>query len=147
LDDCRPILETHKLVARFEADTSVTPLVMGDPVRLLQAVTTLIDHAARSSAEEGLIVVTLHVAASDVVVSVTDTGRGIARKVLPRIFDMSGGDGTSHDGGGLSVGLALVKRLVELHDGAICASSDGIGKGATFEVRLPLAPQDVELSS
>ncbi len=147
LDDCHPILETRKLAARFDADTSVTPLVMGDPVRLLQALTTLIDHAARSTAEDGLIVVASRVAAGDVVVSVTDTGRGIARELLPRIFDMFGGDGTSPDGGGLSVGLALVKRLVELHDGAICASSDGLGKGATFEVRLPLAPQDVELSS
>jgi len=147
LDDCRPILETRKLTARFDPDTSVTPLVMGDPVRLLQSLTTLIDHAARSTGEEGLIVVTSRVAAGDVVVSVTDTGRGIARELLPRIFDMFGGDGTSHDGGGLSVGLALVKRLVELHDGAICASSDGTGEGATFEVRLPLAPQDVELSS
>jgi signal transduction histidine kinase len=147
LDDCRSILETRKLSTRFEANPSVTPLVMGDPVRLLQALTTLLDHAARSTAEEGQIVITSHVAAGDVVVRVTDTGRGIARELLPRIFDMFGGDGTSPDGGGLSVGLALVKRLVELHDGAIRASSDGIGKGATFEVRLPLAPQDVELSS
>jgi len=147
LDDCRPILETRKLAVRFDANTSVTPLVMGDPIRLLQALATLIDHAARSTAEDGQIVVASHVTAGDVVVRVTDTGRGIARELLPRIFDMFGGDGTSHDGGGLSVGLALAKRLVELHDGALRASSDGLDKGTTFEVRLPLAPQDVELSS
>ena len=146
LDDCRPIIETRKLSARLDAGGGITPLVMGDPVRLLQALTTLIDRAARSTPESGQIIVTSHVAGGDVVVSVTDTGRGIAPELLPRIFDMFGGDGASHDGGGLSVGLALVKRLVELHDGAIRVASEGLGKGARFEVRLPLAPQDVELS-
>lgn len=147
LDHCRPLIEARKLSARFDADASVIPLVMGDPFRLLQSLTTLIDHAALSTGECGQIVVRSRVASGDVVVSVANTGRGIALKLLPKIFDTFRGDDTASGGGGLSLALALVKRLIELHDGAIHASSDGIGKGSTFEVRLPLAPQDVELSS
>jgi len=147
LDDCRPMIDARKLTARFEADASTVPLVMGDPVRLLQALTTLIDHAARSTPKYGQIVVTSGVAAGDVVVRVTDTGRGIAPEMLPTTFDIFIEDGAPRGGGRLRLGLILVKRLIELHDGAIRASSDGLGKGATFEVRLPLAPQDVELSA
>jgi signal transduction histidine kinase len=147
LDSCRAIIETRKLTTRFDADTSVAPLVMGDPVRLLQAVSTLIDHAARSTPEHGQILATSRVAAGDVVVCITDTGRGIAPERLSTIFDMFVNDSTAQGNSRLRLGLVLVKRLIELHDGALCATSDGIGKGATFEVRLPLAPQDVELSS
>lgn len=146
LDDCRLVIETRKLCVQFDADASVTPLVMGDPSRLLQALTTLITHAAQSTPVYGQIAITSHIDAIDVVLNVADTGRGIARELLPKIFDLFDDDGASHGGGGLSLGLTLVKRLIELHDGTICASSDGIGKGTTFEIRLPLAPQDVELS-
>jgi signal transduction histidine kinase len=145
LDDCRPLIEARRLAVELDADTSVPLLVMGDPVRLLQALTTLIDHAARSTADGGEIVVTARIKAGDVVVWISDTGRGIAPELLPKIFDMFVGDGAAHGGGGLGLGLPLVKRLIELHDGTIRASSRGAGHGATFEVRLPLAPQDVEL--
>jgi signal transduction histidine kinase len=144
LADCRAAIDARKLCARFDADTTVPPLVTGDPFRLLQAVTTLIDHAAQSTAEGGEIDVTVQVAGGDVVVRVVDTGRGIAPDVLPRMFETAEG---AVPGGGMSLGLTLVRRLIELQDGAIRAASDGIGKGATFEIRLPLAPQDVELSS
>lgn len=149
LDDCRSLVEARRLGVQLNADTSVPPLVMGDPVRLLQALTTLIDHAARSTADGGEIVITARIKAGDVVVWIADTGRGIAPELLPRIFHMFVGEGVSFGGGGggLSLGLPLVKRLIELHDGTIRASSRGIGQGATFEVRLPLAPQDVELPS
>lgn len=145
LDDCRAVIETRKLCARFQAETSVLPLVMGDPFRLLQAVTTLIDHAAQSTAEGGEIIVTVEVAAGDVVVRVVEPGRGVAPERLPRMFKLCVGE--AMHGGGLNLGLTLVKRLVELQDGSIRAESDGVGKGTTFEIRLALAPQDVELSS
>jgi signal transduction histidine kinase len=147
LGDCRPVIEAGKLTARLEAELPTVPLVMGDPVRLLQALTTLIDHAARSTPKHGQIVVASSVAAGDVVVRVTDTGRGIAPELLSTMFDIFLDDGPGRDGGRLRLGLILVKRLIELHDGAIRVSSDGIGQGATFEIRLPLAPQDVELSA
>jgi signal transduction histidine kinase len=144
IDDCRSVLDARGLQVRFDADGATPPLVVGDPARLLQALTTLIDHAARSSAAGGELAVTACVTAGDVVVRVIDSGRGIAPDLVPRIFDMFGETapcGTS----ALNLGFTLVKRLIELHDGATRAWSDGVGKGTTFEVRLPLAPQDVEL--
>ncbi|HEU4733263.1 MAG TPA: hybrid sensor histidine kinase/response regulator [Kofleriaceae bacterium] len=149
ITDCRAVIESRRLNARLDADTatwSILPLVIGDPVRLLQAFTTLIDHAARSTAEGGEIVVTAQMRSGDVVFTIADTGRGIAPELLPRVFDMFAGDGVAH-GAGVSLGLPLVKRLIELHDGMIRVASRGVGQGATFEVRLPLAPLDVELSS
>jgi signal transduction histidine kinase len=147
LDECRSAVDARRLGVQLNADTSVPPLVLGDPVRLLQALTTLIDHAARSTADGGEIVITARVKGGDVVVWIADTGRGIAPELLPRIFQMFAGEGASYGGGGLILGLPLVKRLIELHDGTICASSRGTGRGATFEVRLPLAPQDVDVPS
>jgi signal transduction histidine kinase len=143
--DCRPILDAHKLSVRLEADTPLPTLVNGDPVRLLQALTTVIDHAARSAAEASELIVTSQVTAGEVTICIADAGRGIAPELLPRLFDVFTGDGGVANG--LSLGLPLVKRLLELHDGAIRVSSPGPGKGATFEIRLPLAPQDVELMS
>lgn len=144
LEDCRAVIETRKLTARFEVETAIAPLVMGDPFRLLQAVTTLVDHAARSTAEGGEIDISVRLAAGDVVVRIVDTGRGIAPELLPRMFEMTAGDGAAP---GLNLGLTLVKRLVELQDGVIRATSEGVGKGATFEIQFSLAPQDVELPS
>ena len=144
IDDCRSVIDGHALRVRFEADESVAPLVVGDRTRLLQAVTTVIDHAARSSIEGGELAITARVASGDVVVRVVDAGRGIAPQLLPRIFEMAG-DVVPFGAGALNLGLTLVKRLIELHDGAIGVTSEGLGKGTTFEIRLPLAPQDVEL--
>jgi signal transduction histidine kinase len=144
VDDCRSVIDTRGLELRFDSDGAIPPLVVGDPARLLQAITTLIDHAARSTAEGGEIAVTARVTAGEVVVRVVDRGRGIAPDLVPRIFDMFG-EAAPCGSSALHLGFTLVKRLIELHDGAVRAWSDGVGKGTTFEVRLPLAPQDVEL--
>jgi two-component system, sensor histidine kinase len=144
IDDCRAVIDGHGLRVRFDADDAVAPLVVGDRTRLLQALTTLVDHAARSSIEGGEIAITSVVASGDVVVRVVDAGRGIAPDLVPRLFDMAG-EAAPHSAGALNLGLTLVKRLIELHDGAITVASAGAGKGTRFELRLPLAPQDVEL--
>jgi len=146
ITECRAIIDGRKLIVRLDADPTVTPLVMGDRARLLQAVTGLIDRAARSTDAGGQIVLTTSVVAGDIVLRITDTGRGIAPTQLPRIFEIFADDG-SPSSDAVNLGLTLVKRLIELHDGTICASSPGLGKGTTFEIALPLAPQDVELSS
>src|SRR3954471_10504507 len=73
-------------------------------------------------------------------VRVKDNGRGINSTVLPRVFDMFVQERTTSDGkGGLGLGLGLVKKLIDLHGGTVAATSDGEGKGATFEVRLPVS--------
>jgi signal transduction histidine kinase len=74
-------------------------------------------------------------------VAITDEGVGIPRDMLGSIFQCYVQVGTSRhrDEGGLGIGLALVKALVEEHGGTVCASSEGIGKGSRFEVRLPIA--------
>jgi signal transduction histidine kinase len=144
IDESRAVIEARRLSVRMQAERAVRPLVMGDPPRLFQAITSLIEHAIRSSSDGGEIIVSIGVTAGDVVVRVADTGRGIAPALLPRIFDMCV-DGTLASASTLNLGLTLVKRLIEIHDGAVRAWSAGVGQGATFEIRLPLAPQDVEL--
>jgi hypothetical protein len=85
------------------------------------------------------------VTAGEVVIRVADNGRGIAPDRMPRIFEVCSENTPPAGTSALNLGFTLVKRLIELHDGAVRAWSDGVGKGTTFEVRLPLAPQDVEL--
>lgn len=79
-----------------------------------------------------------------VIVEVNDSGAGIDAQVLPRLFNAfeQGGVGTTRQFGGLGLGLTICKGLVELHDGSIEAQSDGAGKGASFQVRLPLHKSD-----
>ena len=114
-------------------------IVHGDPVRLLQCICNLIHNAAKYTEPGGRLIIEWGTHARDGFVRVTDNGRGIPGDLLPKIFDMFVQERVSPDGGGgLGLGLGLVKRLVELHGGTVRAHSDGSGKGATFEMRLPL---------
>jgi signal transduction histidine kinase len=116
----------------------------GDPMRLVQVVTNLLSNAIKYTEPGGQIDVAWGIADDQAFVRVKDNGRGISSTVLPRIFDMFVQERTTSDGkGGLGLGLGLVKKLVELHGGTVAASSDGEGKGACFEVRLPLANNQI----
>jgi CheY-like chemotaxis protein len=114
--------------------------VDGDPGRLAQVFSNLVNNAAKYSSAGGQITIAGMRAGTDAVVKVADVGVGIASDVLPRVFDMytranrSGAQGQD----GLGIGLTLVKRLVELHGGAVEAHSEGLGKGSVFSVRLAL---------
>jgi len=145
IDDCRAVIETHGLQVRLDAEFETPPLVVGDPARLLQAITTLIDHAARSTGHSGEIAITARVTSGEIVIRLVDTGRGIAPDRMPRLFEVCGENPPPAGTSALNLGFTLVKRLIELHDGMVRAWSEGLNKGTTFEVRLPLAPQDVEL--
>jgi two-component system, sensor histidine kinase len=102
--------------------------------------TNLLSNAIKYTEAGGTIDVRWGIDRGQAYVGVTDNGRGIPGPLLPRIFDMFVQERTTPDGkGGLGLGLGLVKRLVELHHGTVHASSPGPNKGATFEVRLPLA--------
>jgi signal transduction histidine kinase len=149
LDDCRAMVKARKLTVRLDADPATALMVLGDPVRLLQAITAVVDHAVRSTAEGGELVIASRALAGEAVIRVAYPGRGFGPAVLSRIFDMcvTEGDDQAGNAGRLRLGFALAKRLLELHDGSIRASSDGAARGATFEIRLPLPPQDVDLVS
>jgi len=118
--------------------------VEGDPTRLIQIVTNLLDNAAKYTDPGGRIWLSAEQEGDDAVIRVRDSGIGIAPELLPRIFDMFTQAGMSLDRsqGGLGVGLSLVERLVKLHGGTVSAYSGGLGQGSTFTIRLPaLAPQ------
>jgi signal transduction histidine kinase len=148
LDGRSNVITARRLAVRIDADPATPLVVQGDPVRLLQAIATVVDHAVASTFEGGALDVISGIAAGDVVVRVCYSGRGFSPAVLARIFDMCAieGDDDAH-AGRLRLGFALARRLIELHDGTIVVSSPGVGIGAAFEIRLPLAPQDVDLAS
>jgi PAS domain S-box-containing protein len=121
-------------------------LVDGDETRLAQIVTNLLTNAAKYMDPGGTIWIRLARDRGDVVLEVRDAGQGIEPELLPRVFDLfvQGSQGRERAGGGLGLGLALVRRLVTLHGGRVEARSDGRGKGSTFEVRLPVASGTVD---
>ena len=113
--------------------------VEGDMTRLAQVVSNLINNAAKYTPEGGNITVTVQTAGLQAEVIVTDNGLGIAADMLPRVFDLFTQVDSHLDRsqGGLGVGLALVRKLVEMHGGVVTAESDGPGKGSRFTIRLP----------
>jgi PAS domain S-box-containing protein len=115
--------------------------ISGDPNRLQQVFWNLLNNAIKFTPKDGKVEVLLKHASTEVQVSVIDTGEGIAPEFLPYIFDrfQQGDASTTRRHGGLGLGLSIVKQLVELHGGNVRVQSDGMGKGATFSVHLPLA--------
>jgi PAS domain S-box-containing protein len=115
-------------------------LIYGDVDRLRQVIWNLISNAVKFTPRDGLVQVKLRSTNSHVVIAVSDSGEGIKPDFLPRVFDrFSQADGSSTRAhGGLGLGLAIVRHLVELHGGAVRVESAGEGLGATFIVSLPL---------
>jgi PAS domain S-box-containing protein len=113
--------------------------VVGDPDRLRQVMWNLLSNAVKFTPKKGRVQVVLSRINSHVELAVSDTGRGIAPQFLPRVFDrFSQADtSTAREFGGLGLGLAVARELVELHGGTIEARSEGADKGATFVVKLP----------
>jgi CheY-like chemotaxis protein len=111
-----------------------------DPTRFVQIVSNLLHNAIKFTEPGGRvrIAAAVHAEARELVLTVTDSGVGIAAEVLPRVFDLFT-QGVSSSGGaqaGLGIGLALARRLVEMHGGTIEAASDGSGRGSTFTIRF-----------
>jgi PAS domain S-box-containing protein len=113
--------------------------VYADFTRLAQAVSNLMNNAVKYTPRGGRITLLASAKDGEVVISVSDTGVGIAPAALPLVFDMfmQGDDPAGQPRDGLGIGLTLARRLIELHDGGIKARSDGPGTGATFTIRLP----------
>ncbi len=139
LDALRPAAQAKSIFLNYIPDRAVN-LVSGDADRLQQVVWNLLSNAIKFTSNGGSVFVVLESNNSQVEISVTDTGKGISREFLPHVFDRfrqaDGGSTRSH--GGIGLGLAIVRHLVELHGGTVCATSEGEGKGATFTVTLPL---------
>jgi signal transduction histidine kinase len=111
--------------------------VHGDPGRLERVIVNLLDNAFKYTPSGDPIVMQVKPDGPDAVVVVRDRGIGIAPEQLPRIFDLFSRVEAPRGRGGLGIGLAVVRRLVELHGGTIEAASDGLGRGSSFTVRLP----------
>jgi len=130
---------------RHSLDSELPPVavhVSGDHKRLVQVLANLLGNAAKYTPEGGRIHLAVHAHAQTVEVCVRDNGIGIDAALLPRVFD-SFTQGTRKAGraeGGLGLGLALVRRLAELHDGTVTASSAGPGQGSSFVLTLPRLP-------
>ena len=125
------------LHVQFEADALT---VNGDPARLQQVVWNLLSNAVKFTPAGGRVEARVRRAGSQLEVAVSDTGQGIEPEFLPHVFERfrQADMGTTRRHGGLGLGLAIVRHLVELHGGTVEASSEGPGRGSTFAVKLPL---------
>jgi PAS domain S-box-containing protein len=139
VDAVRPAAEAKEIRLQKVLDPQAGP-VSGDPDRLQQVVWNLLSNAVKFTPRGGRVQVRLERVTSHIEVTVSDTGRGISTDFLPFLFDrFRQEDGTpSRKYGGLGLGLAIVRHLVELHGGTVSAESSGEGQGATFRVSLPL---------
>lgn len=140
VEQARPLIDArcHHLSLSVPAQAAQ---VQGDGTRLVQIVTNLLNNAAKYTPQGGVIELELGLDASTVQIVVRDNGTGIDASLLPHIFDLFVQGERSFDRaqGGLGIGLALVKSLVEQHRGSISAASAGHGAGSEFTVRLPRA--------
>ncbi len=115
--------------------------VDGDPVRLAQILVNLLNNAAKYTDPGGKVRLEVRRRDSYAVVTISDTGLGIEPSRLKKIFEPFGiTDSSTHRAGGLHIGLSLAKRIAEIHDGTLEVHSDGIKRGSTFTVSLPLLP-------
>jgi signal transduction histidine kinase/CheY-like chemotaxis protein len=140
VETSRPLIESGR--HQLELDLPREPLWLeGDPVRLAQILSNLLNNAAKYTDPGGRIALSARRADGGVTISVRDNGPGIAPRALPQIFEMfnRGDRQSARHQGGLGIGLALSRRLAEMHGGSIQVKSDGAGQGAEFIVTLPVA--------
>jgi signal transduction histidine kinase len=136
-------LDTFRATGRtagYTIGASLQPgWVDGDPTRLEQIATNLIDNALKYTPAGGTIDISVAAEGEEVILTVRDSGVGIAPDLLPHVFDVfvQGSISIDRSQGGLGIGLSLVRRLVELHGGSVSASSAGTSSGSTFQIRLP----------
>lgn len=127
---------------QFQIEVAADPLLMeADAIRIAQAVGNVIENATKYTPPGGRIALRLARAGQQAVIRVQDNGIGIEPDMAARIFDMfvQAENGDRRPNGGLGIGLALTRKLIEMHGGTITVSSAGLGKGAEFEIRLPLS--------
>jgi PAS domain S-box-containing protein len=135
-----PFLESRGQQLHCSVPEREIYVVEADPQRLEQIVTNLLNNASKYTDPGGSVWLTVAAEGEEAILQVRDSGIGIDAPLLPTIFDLFSqvDPSAARAQGGLGIGLALVKKLVELHQGTVTASSGGLGQGAEFTVRLPL---------
>jgi PAS domain S-box-containing protein len=140
VDRCLAAIGETGIPGRHSWRKSLAPVwINADETRIEQIVTNLIANATKFTPAGGQIDVAVSVDGGDALLRITDGGVGIEPELLPRIFDLfvQGDRSMDRAQGGLGLGLTLVRRLTEMHDGSVAAASDGPGRGASFVVRVP----------
>jgi PAS domain S-box-containing protein len=139
LDSIRPAADAKGIRLETILDPMAGP-ISGDTERLQQVVWNLLSNAIKFTPKAGRVQIILRRRNSHVEITVADTGQGISQEFLPHVFDRfkQASAGSTRKHGGLGLGLAIVRNLVELHGGTVLAESPGEGKGATFIVKLPM---------
>jgi PAS domain S-box-containing protein len=137
----RPAAEAKGVRVQKVIDTGLIS-IPGDPVRLQQVIWNLLSNAIKFTPRGGRVQIRSERVNSHLEIVVSDTGQGISPDFLPHVFDRfrQADQKASRQHGGMGLGLAIVRHLVELHGGNVSATSDGEGQGATFTVRLPISP-------
>jgi PAS domain S-box-containing protein len=142
VETARPLIERKHHALEVDIEPGA-PLLDVDPARLSQVITNLLTNAAKYTDIGGRIAVRGRTEGEEFVIAVEDNGIGIPPAALATVFEMFSQPqeaGSERAEGGLGIGLALVKALVELHGGSVEAHSAGVGKGSTFVLRLPMMP-------
>jgi len=140
IESLRPIAEAKGISISAQADSDIGVIVC-DAQRLSQIISNLLGNAIKFTPNGGRVEIALSRVGNQARLTVTDTGYGISREFLPYVFERfrQADTGLTRKHGGLGLGHAIVRRLVELHGGTVSASSDGEGKGAIFTVLLPVS--------
>ena len=147
IETVRPAADAKEIRIDTRFDPTVG-VVMGDANRLQQIVWNLLSNAVKFTSKGGIVTVQLQRIDSRVQIQVSDTGGGIAPEFLPYVFERfrQADSSTTRSHGGLGLGLAIVRHLVELHGGTVLAESPGIGQGATFIVNLLMRALAVDIN-
>jgi PAS domain S-box-containing protein len=147
IETAHPVIDAHG--HQLNVSLPDRPVyVEGDLIRLAQVIANLLTNAAKYTETAGRIRLAVERDNGHAIVRVSDSGVGIPAELLPRIFDVfvQGDRSLARSQGGLGIGLTLVKRLVEMHDGTIAVSSAGLGQGSEFVIRLPALVADISSS-
>jgi PAS domain S-box-containing protein len=147
LDADQPLAVTRKVHLAFSSDLPATAPVNGDAGRLQQVIGNLVGNAIKFTPAGGRVDVFIERLNDRIELRVVDTGEGISPDFLPHVFERfrQADDATTQRHTGLGLGLAIVRQLVELHGGTVHAASPGLGRGATFTVRLPIAAGEAQV--
>ena len=141
IEQVRPLIDARQQKLSLYVEPRI-PQVLGDQTRLIQVLVNVINNASKYSPQASQVAICVRNSQNYVAVSVEDEGIGISAELLPRVFDLFAQAERTPDRaqGGLGLGLAIVKKIVELHGGRVAAKSEGVGRGAVFEISIPALP-------